>query len=370
MTGHIFIYGYIGTAAGEVSVKNVQAQIDKAASDYVVHIISGGGDVFEGYGIYNLLKNTGKKVVTHVEGVCASISTLIAGAASEIVMNKTAQWMIHNPQISDIKGDARILRNVANQLDKIKTLLIDVYQAKTGLQKEKLWELYDNETWLTAEEAQRIGFVDDVQDAIKAVAKITLPMENNVLTKVLNWFKVKFKNQLTETLEDGRTIIVMAEGEDWAGAQVVLETGEPLPAGDHKLASGKIISVDESSTITQVAEAEVPEASTENPTETEEDMKKIEELQAKIATLESQLEEKNKATAQAETEKTQAQNISAQFENRMKTLEEKLAQAAITTVGDKSSPAKGPAFKNASDEDKYDPMGEEVMKILKSRNRI
>ncbi|HEX6172320.1 MAG TPA: head maturation protease, ClpP-related, partial [Chitinophagaceae bacterium] len=250
MTGHIFIYGGIGSGQGEISVNNIKAQIDPQASDYLVHIISPGGEVFEGYGIYNLLKNTGKKVVTQIEGVCASIATLIAFAGEEIIMNKAAEFMIHNPKISDLKGDSYDLRNVADQLDKIKSILIDVSGARAArngkpISKEKLWELYDNETWLTAQEAQSMGFIDEVQDAIKAVARVDL--KNFNMEKKETWLQgifknlfasQKFRNQFTETLQDGTVILVMSDDEDWTGKGVVYETGEPLPAGEHVLASG------------------------------------------------------------------------------------------------------------------------------------
>jgi len=72
MVGDIFIYGEIGTGPGQVSQKLVKAQIDKTAEKYVVHIFSPGGDVFEGYGIYNAIKNdtAGKYVEVHIEGLC------------------------------------------------------------------------------------------------------------------------------------------------------------------------------------------------------------------------------------------------------------------------------------------------------------
>lgn len=106
MTGHVFIYGGIGSGPGETSLKSVKAQLDPQAENYIVHLVSPGGEVFEGFGIYNILKNSGKKITTHIEGVCASIATLIAFAGDEIVMNKTSEFMIHNPNISDLKGDA------------------------------------------------------------------------------------------------------------------------------------------------------------------------------------------------------------------------------------------------------------------------
>ena len=118
MAGHIFIYGGIGLdqREHEISADNVRQQINenKSESELIVHLISPGGDVFEGEAIYNALKNSGKKITTHIEGTCASIATLIAAAGSNIIMNKTARFMIHNPKISNMQtaADSRDLRHV------------------------------------------------------------------------------------------------------------------------------------------------------------------------------------------------------------------------------------------------------------------
>lgn len=375
VTGHIFIYGYIGTAPGETSLKTVKSAFSPSFDDYVVHIASGGGDVFEGYAIYNAIKNTGKSVTTHIEGVCASIATLVAAAGEKIVMNKMGQFMIHNPAVEGLKSaDARKLRNVADQLDQMKTLLISVYQKRTGLTKDKLWELYDNETWLTSQQAQDMGFVDEQVDAIKAVAKITIPMNDNLLTKFLSWFKKQpaYKNQLTETIEGGeltgRSLIIMAEGEDIAGAQVILDSGEQPPPGTYQLASGKTITIDEAGIIAEVQLPSVEDAAEQTQEEpTNDDMKKDEEIAALKAQLEALQAEKNASAAQAQA---QIEAVTNQFSNRFNELEASMKKFQTTTVGDQTPIKRGPAFKNVLENERYDPMGDEAFKYLKSRNAI
>lgn len=389
MTGHIFIYGAIGTGTGEVSLKNIKAQIeqDKTATDYVVHIFSPGGDVFEGYGIYNALKNTGKEVTTQIEGLCASISTLIAFAGSKIIMNRTSEFMVHNPKIADLKGDANEIRNAANQLDKIKNILVDVAgqrAARNGkpIAKEKLWSLYDNETWLNSQEALQMGFVDEVVDAQRAVAKVDL---NNLhMEKNDNWFKEFFKsftsktkiknelvkNQMTETLASGQVIVVDSEDGNWTGKKVVTETGEQLPPGEHPLVSGKILVVGEGSVISEVKEAAAPEDNTQN-----------DEMENKIKELEAQLAEAKNAKAAAEAKAQESEKAAstavatvAKMENRVNEIEKKyfkLAEEAGKTVGDTSEPPKGPVIKNLGDDQKdFDPMGNEALSYFKNRNLV
>lgn len=376
MTGDIFIYGGIGTGPGEVSFENVKGQIaqNKDAESLTLHIISPGGDVFEGYSIYNALLNTGKDITTQIEGTCASIATLLAGAGKKIIMNKTAQFMIHNPKVSGFNRDAdsKELRNVANQLDQIKTLLIDVYDRKTNLGKEKLWELYDNETWLTADQAQQMGFIDESVNAIKAVAKINLPKitsemkDTSMLQGLIKRFSnlLKFKNEMTETLEDGTVVIVMTEDGDFTGKQVIYEDGSPLEPNEYPLTGGRVLVVGEGSIITEVKEAEPVDN-----TEVEQEMKKDEE----IANLKAQLAEAQAKASEAVAQVTTAKAETVKFQNKLTGLEKDfltLKEEVSKTIGDTTTLPKGPVFKNAKDDEQYDPMGEELLKSLKQRNLV
>lgn len=374
MTGHIFIYGEIGKGLGKVSIESVKSQLDPKASDYILHMASPGGDVFEGFGIYNILRNSGKKIVTHIEAVTASIATLVSFAGETIVMNRTAQFMIHNPYISDLKGEAKDLRNVADQLDQIKALLMDVASKRAtrngkSISNDELSKLYDNETWLNSDTAMEYGFVDEVQDAIKAVAKVDLTSirkmekETWLQSVIKNLFgNKKFKNEFTETLQDGTTIIVMSEDGDWAGKQVVTQQGEALPPGDYTLASGKVITVGENSTISEVKEA----AAAENK---EEDMSQIKELQEKLAAAE---QAKAQVEAQLAESQQAVQTATAKFENRIKDLETKFKadeDEKKKIVGQPPIINKGPVDKS-SGQGQADPMGDFALNFYKTRNIV
>lgn len=389
MTGHVQIYGGIGTERNEIGFDNVKAQLDaeKASTDLAVHIVSPGGDVFEGEAIYNLLVNAGKPITTYVEGTCASIATLIAAAGDKIVMNRTGRFMIHNPKISGLnsQADARDLRHVANQLDKIKTLLIDVYDRKTTLGKPKLWELYDNETWYTADEAKQAGFVDEVVDAIKAVAKVDLKkyhMKNQTIwTKIQNLLNLaKLSNEMMETLSDDRVIVVQTEDEDWTGKPVFYEDGTPLPPGTYQLKSGKTFSVAEEGVIETVQAQAEPEQSQEQTTEkpaeaeTPDPMKENESLKAQLAEALAANQALQAQVAQSQGETKQAKADTLKIQNRLSMIEKdfmELKTEASKTFGDTSEPKKGPVIKNVGKKDEqYDPMGEEFRKHLKNRNLI
>jgi ATP-dependent protease ClpP protease subunit len=345
VTGHIYIYGEVGK---QVTLDTVLKEITPKNSAYLVHIHSPGGDVFEGFAIYNALKNTGKNITVHIEGVCASIATLIAAAGSKIVMNTKAQWMIHNPRISSMGGDAKDLRNVAGQLDKIKSQLIDSWVGRTNLSREQLSQMYDNETWLNPEQAVEMGFADEVQEVLKAAATADIKKYNRMedkknflarMTKLVeNFFS---PSNMTETLSDGRVIIVPDEGE-WAGQPVTTEDGAPLEDGTFTLVpSGKTITV-AGGNITEVIE---PEAQTEEEPKDETEAKPEDmELKEKLAAAEARIKELESAVQASSQVAAKAEEKARTFENKLNTelkaVKDELKKYENTTVGDTTPPAK------------------------------
>jgi ATP-dependent protease ClpP protease subunit len=338
--GHIYIYGEVGK---QVTLDTVLKEITPKATSYEVHIHSPGGEVFEGYAIYNALKNTGKNITVKVEGVCASIATLIAAAGHRIVMNQKAQWMIHNPSVQ-VGGEAKDLRNAAAQLDRIKSQLIDSWVGRTKLSREQLSEMYDNETWLTPEQALEMGFVDEVQEVLKAAASANLSkyydMEKNQvveeiksLGKLISGFFKSAKN-LTETLEDGR-VIVVPDGDDWTGQPVTTEDGAALEDGTFTLAGGKTITV-AGGVITEVMEPE-DKKEEEKPEDMNEVSKKLEAAEARIKELESALTAQTEAKTQAEAK---ARKFEAKLNTELKQVQDKLKAIETATVGDATPPKK------------------------------
>ena len=353
MTCNLWVYGVIGDAPKgaqekHYSFQDFQKELDPNATDYIVHIFSPGGDVFQGFAMYNALKNTGKKIKVQVEGVCASIATLIAGAAApgQLFMNEQSQWLVHNPRFNNISGDAQELRTGADQLDQIKTLLINVYRKRTGLSEEALWNVLNAQKPMTPMQAKELGFVDEVVESMKAVAfadvKFLKHMEQNVIlqaiadlgTKITSLWKPK---NMSVTLADGTVLMVQSEDGEWVGKPVSTEDGKPLEPGDYPLSDGRILTVGEGSTVAAVKEAA---AKTEEPIENE-DMKAKEELekaQARIKELESALEARNNVAVESEAKvKTLENKLNVEVKN----LTEELNKIKNTTAGDDSKPDLG-----------------------------
>jgi ATP-dependent protease ClpP protease subunit len=139
-----------------------------------VRLNSPGGDVFVGWTIMSLIRNTGAaRIEVFVDGVAASMASAIAMMGDHVTMAEGAMMMIHNPA-TFAGGDSEELRAAATLLDTIGEGLITAYSKKSGLSREAIAKIMDDETWLTAEEAVAKGFADEVGEVIKAAAKFDL----------------------------------------------------------------------------------------------------------------------------------------------------------------------------------------------------
>ena len=130
-----------------------------------VYINSPGGSVFAAAAIINQLKNHQATVHTWCDGICASAAVGILMAADKGCrhMSRATLLMIHNPS-TQARGDKAVFLKTADLLDKVKNTLLNIYQEGTGLSKEQLSEMMDNETYLDADEALKFNFIDQITE--------------------------------------------------------------------------------------------------------------------------------------------------------------------------------------------------------------
>jgi ATP-dependent Clp protease protease subunit len=131
--------------------------------DVDVHISSVGGSAFEAIGMYDALKKYPGKVTTYVDSLAASAASIIAMAGSLVVMSKYALLMIHKPMVGS-GGNADELIADAAMLNVVQSRLAGIYLDKTGLDIDTINELINATTWLTAEQALDLGFIDQIED--------------------------------------------------------------------------------------------------------------------------------------------------------------------------------------------------------------
>lgn len=131
-----------------------------------------GGSVFDGNAIYNALKRHPADITVHIDGLAASMGSIIALAGDHVNMAQNGLYMVHNPWTLAI-GDSRELRDTADVLDKLRGGMISTYSAKTGKDAEEVTAIMDAETWYSADEALEAGFIDEItQTADGAAAKM------------------------------------------------------------------------------------------------------------------------------------------------------------------------------------------------------
>jgi membrane-bound ClpP family serine protease len=119
------------------------------------------------------LKGHPAKVFGHVEGIAASAASFVLMAADTISMPEDAFIMIHNAH-GGAMGDAQDLREMADIIDKLQGTILNIYEKRTGHDREALDAMMKAETWLTANEAMEFGFVDTVTDKMEVAAKINI----------------------------------------------------------------------------------------------------------------------------------------------------------------------------------------------------
>jgi ATP-dependent Clp protease protease subunit len=247
-----------GVPDGSVSSKTISDFLDdhKEATAIVVKINSRGGDVQEGWAIYDLLVNSGKKIKTVGEGKVYSIATIIFLAGSEREMLKNADGLIHNPFIPPYTladaYEATDLVKIAEGLAQEEEKILSFYAEKTGTAKEKLAEYMKEDTKLSAEDMVTLGFATKVIEPVKAYAYVK-PINNfkmdekaffeklgstldKAVEKIAGFSRISTKNQeLTDM--DGNVLTLEKE----TGVPAVGDKASP--DGTFVMESGKTITV-------------------------------------------------------------------------------------------------------------------------------
>ena len=165
--GEVSLYGVIegdpGFMEGEVTPKQFVRELEALGrvDQLNIRINSPGGNVFAGQAIYSILRRHEARKVVTVDGLAASIASVVAMAGDEVVMPVNAMMMVHNPHGLSI-GFADDHRKFADTLDKIRDGIVATYRDKTSLRRSQIEGFMDDETWFTAEEAVEQGFADRV----------------------------------------------------------------------------------------------------------------------------------------------------------------------------------------------------------------
>lgn len=217
-TAEISIYDAVGLWG--ISAKDFIDEL-KAAGDRKIKLRLNcpGGDVFDGLAIYNRLKDHAPGVEVVIDGLAASMGSVIAMAGGTITMAENALFMIHNPA-GMCAGESSDMRDLAALLDKVKSSIVNTYEARLIAASAKevvppcdIAALMDAETWFTAAEAKAAGFCDTVAPALKMAARFDTSKFRNApnLTNSTMILRTSILAALSLTDPDGGQPITDAE---------------------------------------------------------------------------------------------------------------------------------------------------------------
>ena len=204
----VYLYGDVG-AWENVNVADFKAQLEGVDNEKPlnIHISSYGGEVNEGLTIASIIKQHKGKTKAIIDSWACSIASIIACSCDEVEMYPSSMLMIHNA-LCCAYGNAKELREQADVLDKISNSLKTVYLEKSNgkLDIDKITELMDAESWLSAQECLEYGLCDKIINSQKAVAKLDvgiLDKYNNVPKQIKNQIKQQnIENEINDKLID------------------------------------------------------------------------------------------------------------------------------------------------------------------------
>ena len=260
--------------SGSLSSSYVQMQLEAAAGqDVEVHISSVGGSAFDAIAIYDLLKKYEGNVITYVDALAASAASIVAMGGRSVVMSKYALLMIHKPMVGTGGNADELLKDV-QMLNIVQSRLAQIYMDKTGLDGVTVNSLINAVTWLSADQALSLGFIDEVEDYTADIAnsalikkyistapvfyqryinkiltnKNNMNMENkeliekttSVLDKIMNFFKKVVNKQ---TITDKGTLHHAGELDEGAEVYDDEDMSSPAESGTYTTAGGSQVAV-------------------------------------------------------------------------------------------------------------------------------
>jgi ATP-dependent Clp protease, protease subunit len=338
----------------DVTPQAFRDELGRRSGDLVVSINSPGGDVFAGVSIYNTLAGYDKGSVTvEVNGLAASIASVIAMAGEKIVMLPGSSMMIHKPWSLGI-GNATELEKVVETLNSIEDSLVPIYTARTGLDEARIKEMLADETWMTPQEAVDLGFADEYVEPKKKVG---------FSDSIKNALNGQFAFSMSATKEATAKVVEKLKAE--------AEEAENVPTA---------VPSDEEAVEPTPTSADEPTKETES----QEEVTEVEPDTDDEVVTDDTADESEEETKSEEVTETPEEENNQSVEDKEMT---KVDEAAASQVVDKAAPAQEPkveritknearrlivdalAARYAKDDAKFEEINDKV-KTLEVRNEI
>lgn len=334
--------------SGTLSSTYLHQQLEAAAGqDVDVHISSVGGSAFDAIAIYDLLKKYTGNVTTYIDALAASAASVVAMGGKKVIMSKYALLMIHKPMVGSGGNADELLKDV-QMLNVVQSRLAQIYMDRTGLDGVTVNSLINAVTWLSADQALDLGFIDEIEDYTSDIVNSaiiqnytnTAPVfyqryinkilnknsnmnnENrdliekttSVLDKIMNFFKKVVNKQ---TITDKGTLHHAGELSEGTEVYQDEDMSTPAPADTYTTAEGKRIVVKGG-----CAETVTPPADEEDDDELPDDELKAGDIQNRIKQIKAKLHAQNQLLTEArealETANYRLQKTNEQVRNEIK----------------------------------------------------
>lgn len=226
-TAEILLYGYIGSdkVNADAFVKELK-QLETQYQTINLRINSGGGSIFEGLAIFNAIGQSSCSIDAYIDGLCASMASVLILRCRKIYMSKVAMLMTHRPSGAAI-GNPDQLRSTADMLEGLEETVCSIYAERTGLSiedvKKKFMGTSDN--WLTADDALKCKLIDGIYDAPPAASlpPATMRAEQDLVNYFTNSFNHLDMKQFTLSANLMATLGLTADS-DQSAAEAVIAT--------------------------------------------------------------------------------------------------------------------------------------------------
>jgi ATP-dependent Clp protease protease subunit len=235
-SSEILIYGYIGKYE-DVDYKGFRNSFQKILTSYkdvTVRIHSGGGSVYEGLAIYDLMRSSDSNITVIVEGMAASMASIIALGGDVIQMTQNAFFMMHAPS-AGCHGDKSAMQSTAAQLTQAENRLVEIYKERTQAEESVIldWMKPNNDTWVDSDQCLTMKICDEIITPSKnrvfqatdmknkSVEEIFAAYEGEVPNEIKNQINEKMKNRIISMLAAAsivHTLTASSEDEDFEKA--------------------------------------------------------------------------------------------------------------------------------------------------------
>lgn len=164
----ILLYGDIGdyddVRSGDIARELLEAESAYGKID--VRINSNGGDVYAGIAIFNALKNSNADITIYIDGIAASMASVIALCGKPVHMSRYSRLMLHSV-MGGCYGNKNEMRRCIEEIESLEDTLCEMYATRLGKEKDEIRSTYFDGTdhWLRADEALALGFIDGIYDA-------------------------------------------------------------------------------------------------------------------------------------------------------------------------------------------------------------